>query len=139
VTTQRLTKRNRIITAILAVVFVVYCSVGVCTDLISTAQPVDDAHAHHHMEGQMQKDKLQQSHCDSSDSCQWSLNPVSDPVSFDEHGAGYFLAYLVSSATLILIVLSQSLKQRRRYAYALNNLYQPSYPRLHLQKSVFLN
>ncbi|MGH1462681.1 MAG: hypothetical protein ACRBB6_11640, partial [Neptuniibacter sp.] len=97
-TTQRLTKRNRIITAILAVVFVVYCSVGVCTDLISSSEPVDEAHAHHHMEGQMQQDILQQSHCDSSDSCQWSLNPVSNPVSFDELGAGYALAYLVSSA-----------------------------------------
>ncbi|MGI1671503.1 MAG: hypothetical protein K6L74_14425 [Neptuniibacter sp.] len=138
-TTQRLTKRNRFITAILAVVFVVYCSVGVCTDLISTAEPVDDAHAHHNMEGQVHQDILQQFHCDSSDSCQWSLNLVSDPVSFDELGTGYALAYLVSSATLILMVLSLSLKQRRRYAYALNNLYQPSYPRLHLQKSVFLN
>ena len=139
-TPQNLTKRTRFITAMLAVMFVLYCSAGVCTDLFSVDSnaPSNDPHAHH-MSEHAGHEVIAQSHCDSSESCEWSINPVSDQTSVFDAEAGFFLAYLISSTSLALMFYSLLQHQRRRYAYAQSNFYPPSYPRLHLQQAVFLN
>jgi hypothetical protein len=140
VTPQHLTKRTRFITAILAVMFVLYCSVGVCTDLFSVDSSTisNDPHAHH-MTKHVEHDVIPQSHCETSESCEWSINPVSDQTASFDAESGFFLAYLISSTSLMFMFYSLLQHQRRRYAYAQSHFYPPSYPRLHLQQSVFLN
>lgn len=139
-TPHNLTKRTRIITAFLAVVFVLYCSVGVCTDLFSggSTAPSNDTHAHHVAE-HADHEVINQSHCESADSCEWSINPVSDSTPLLDAEAGFFLVYLISATSLIFLFYALLRHQRRRYAFAQSNFFQSSYPRLHLQQAVLLN
>lgn len=140
----KLSQLHKAIAALLMLFFVVYCSVGVCTNMLSsvmsTAQsaPAMSAHSHHH---QMEhNDFMQQAgHCGESESCEWSLNPVSDPVSSMESQADFFLAYLVTAVCLLFLFVPVKLRRRLCYAFSRENYFQQSYPRLHLQKGVFLN
>lgn len=139
-TSHHLTKRTRFITAILAVVFVLYCSAGVCTDLFSVDSTTssDNPHAHH-MPEHAGHDVTPQSHCETSETCEWSINPASDPTPSLDAESAFFLAYLISSSSLIFMFYALLQHQRRRYVFSQNHFYPPSYPRLHLQQSVFLN
>lgn len=136
---KRPSKRSRFITALLAVFFVVYCSVGVCTNLIDTGsdQP-HDKHAHHQM-GDHSMHDMQSGHCEGEGSCDWSLNSVSQTATLSDLENSFYFAYLIPVLALLIIALSTVLLQRRSYAFARERFYQHSYPRIHLQQAVFLN
>lgn len=138
------TQLNKAITALMLLMFVVYCSVGVCTSLqggipegeLNTATGGQSGHAHHHM-AEDPGSSLSINHCGDSESCEWSRNLVAEPVL--DAPADFFFAYLLTAVSLIYL-LSQILSGGRgQYAFAREQFFQYTYPRLHLQKAVFLN
>lgn len=147
----KLSQLHKAIAALLMLFFVVYCSVGVCTNMLASSLPpvtpntVESAHAHHHQmatSGQVDNNgtgQQQAGHCEESGSCEWSINPVADPVSSLDSPAGFFLAYLVTAVCALFLFSPVHLRRRLCYAFSRENFYQQSYPRLHLQKAVFLN
>lgn len=145
-----ITAKTRTVAALALLFFVIYCSVGVCTNLFgsagsgsateTTVAAVDhSAHAGH--SAQAQQAELA-AHCDSTEKpgCNWSLNPVADPVSDLDTGPAFFTFYLVATGALLLIVaLYQLLSGPHRFAFAREQYYLCGYPRRHLQHAVFLN
>lgn len=132
-------------TALMMLFFVVYCSVGVCTNLLFTSSTqtaplgtAESAHAHHNMVASAENTQ-QAGHCAEPESCEWSLNPVFDPVSSLDSQVGFFLAYLVAAVCTLFLFSPANLRRRLCYAFSSESGYQPTYPRLHLQKAVFLN
>lgn len=147
----KLSQLHKAIAALVMLFFVVYCSVGVCTNMLSSSLPpvisdtAESDHAHHHRiesSGQIKSSGAvhqQAGHCEESGSCEWSINPVADPVSSLDSPSGFFLAYLVTAVCLLFLFAPINLRRRLCYAFSRENFYQQSYPRLHLQKAVFLN
>lgn len=148
--TNHLSRQNRVIATLGVLFFILYCSVGVCTNLIGGAgsgaahQAAQDAESvmdHSQHAGFSEAQSQLQSHCESEpNSCEWSINPVSDPVSAADPVADYFVHYLTLTAALILVFLSFFSHKRSSWLASLREqYYRHSYPRLHLQHSVFLN
>lgn len=155
----RLSKAKQSIAALCMLFFVVYCSAGVCTNLIpsslngssnsssitSVAASVQGGHAHHaeHQIAQQgeQNAAPNSAHCESSGSsgCEWSVNPTSADIFSAESESPFFFQYMLVTTALALAVLLRQLGQHARFAFARSQYFPSGYPRLHLQKSVFLN
>ncbi|MCP4598904.1 hypothetical protein, partial [Neptuniibacter sp.] len=105
----KLSQLHKAIAALLMLFFVVYCSVGVCTNMLSSSLPpvksatAEPAHAHHHQMASSGTVQQQAGHCEESGSCEWSINPVADPVSSLDSPAGFFLAYLVTAVCALFL------------------------------------
>jgi hypothetical protein len=131
--------------------FVVYCSAGVCTNWISSSSnsglitsieaSVQGEHAHHVLQQGEQDASPSTSHCESSGSsgCEWSVNPTSADLFSAESESPFFFHYMLVTTVLALMVLLRQLGQHARFAFARSQFFPSGYPRLHLQKSVFLN
>lgn len=152
----RLTKARQSIAALCMLFFVVYCSAGVCTNLIPSSlngssnsssitlveASVHDEHAHHAVQKIVQQDTSPSTaHCESSGSsgCEWSVNPSSADIFSSEGDSPFFFHYMLITTALALMVLLRQLGQHARFAFARSQFFPSGYPRLHLQKSVFLN
>jgi hypothetical protein len=151
----RLSKAKQSIAALCMLFFVVYCSAGVCTNWISSSSnsssitlveaSVQGEHAHH-AEHQIAQQGEQNAvpntaHCESSGSsgCEWSVNPTSADLFSAESESPFFFHYMLVTTVLALMVLLRQLGQHARFAFARSQFFPSGYPRLHLQKSVFLN
>lgn len=136
-----LTKRGRVIAAFSLLFFIVYCSAGVCTNLLSV--PVSDGvvvsgvdHSQH-----MSTDSKFNEHCDNGGiSCEWSVNPVADPIDDATPLSSFFFLFALGVTTL-LFNLRPDFRQRIvfLFAFARQQFFQRSFPRLHIQQAVFLN
>ena len=148
----RLSKAKQSIAALCMLFFVVYCSAGVCTNWISSSSnssaitlveaSVHDEHAHHAAQQIAQQDTSPSTaHCESSGSsgCEWSVNPSSADNFSAEGDSPFFFQYMLVTTVLALAVLLRQLGQHARFAFARSQFFPSGYPRLHLQKSVFLN
>lgn len=133
-----LSKKNRMIAALCALLLVVYCSVGVCTNLLGSMQVVTDMaamdHSHHNM-----SEEPQAEHCADMSGCDWSLNPVNDSLSSTDLAADFFFAYVIAASVFIMFGWLSTVRDRWHFAFARAQFYLLTYPRLHLQNAVFLN
>lgn len=92
-------------------------------------------HSHH----QMNPETLPE-HCQpESSGCQWSVNSVFDPVEDAQPATSFFFLYIAFASALILSLLLRLQNGGALFSFAREQFYQRSYPRIHLQKSVFLN
>lgn len=136
--TFSLTKRGRLIAVLSLLFFVVYCSVGVCTNLIGTSERSIDVvdHSQH----VMQVD-IAPAHCETTPaSCEWGVNPISDPLFDLQPSSSFFFLYIAAVSTLLISVLLLFTNSRHLlFAFAKQQFFQRGYPRLHLQNAVFLN
>jgi hypothetical protein len=137
-----LSKTVRTFTAYLAVMFVVYCSVGVCSQMMAKAPSMSgeavSAHAHHQMDSAQHESSVVTKHCDDTASCDWNLNPLTDGMLVLDDSA-FFFAYLVLAVALIWQSTSARSLGWRGYGFFRERFFQYTYPRLHLQQAVFLN
>ncbi len=143
-------KRNRTVASLLALLLVLYCSVGVCTSLladigVSTAVTVAtdaDPHAHHRTSSAASTTDgvSMAAHCaESESSCNWSLNSIPDQLGASGADSLFYAFYPIAALTILLALLLWASQRSRRVAYDSDHLHQFNYPRLHLQKAVFLN
>lgn len=135
------TQLNKALTALMLLLFVVYCSVGVCTSLLNSFSQSEmgqeqSAHTHHQMSESAGLAEGM-NHCGDSESCEWSRNLVAEPVL--DVPADFFFAYLLAAVSLVYLLSLILSRGRGLYAFARENCFQYTYPRLHLQKAVFLN
>ncbi|WP_286240063.1 hypothetical protein [Neptuniibacter halophilus] len=116
--------------------FIAYCTLGICTNLVSAmaGQNATQATEHQH---HAQSDNADAAHCEQSKSCEWRSKLLTDTL--PDHNASFFFAYLITSISLLLSALGLRLSGSRRYAFARQQYFLRTYPRLHLQKAVFLN
>jgi len=159
-----ISKQSRLIAAFSLLFFVLYCSVGVCTNLFASSSSdsssagssstvsvtmntatAGTAHVDHSMHMGMSSDQsagqVSLAHCDGQPkNCDWSLNPVVDPVADATPDMTFFLQYLLSGVVLLFsILLAISLKLSYSYSFVRERCRFSGVPRLHLQKAVFLN
>lgn len=122
--------------------FVLYCSVGVCTSLLSPAPTSTsdiNPHSMHGMTSDMSV-TMMANHCDTQiESCDWSLNPVTDPVADAAPDTSFFVLYLLISSTFLLSLLLLAKQLGHLILFAQAKDYQRNYPRVHVQNAVFLN
>ena len=136
--THSLSKRGRVIAALSVLFFIVYCSAGVCTNLIgSVPPPVNSAidHSQHNMDDQAVE------HCSKAVSaCEWGTNAVADTLDDFVQSSLFFFLYISGLSVLLLRAgLHLNNRQRPVFSFARAQYYQQDYPRIHLQKAVFLN
>mgnify|MGYP001061800100 FL=1 len=142
---NNLTKRSRTIAALSLLFFIVYCSVGVCTNLLGST--LSDASGSHVMAQGMDHSQhtlnadIVSEHCANGEvGCDWSVNPVADPATDAQPLSSFFFLYAIAFASLLLTLISGFRQGASfRFAFALQQFYQCGFPRLHLQKAVFLN
>lgn len=138
-----LSKRSRIVAALSLLFFVVYCSVGVCTNLLNSIVKAPEgtsvAAAVDHSQHQMDSETVPE-HCQpESSGCQWSVNPVFDPVADAQPATSFFFLYVTFASALLLSLLQRLQIGGSFFSFAREQFYQRSYPRIHIQKSVFQN
>lgn len=80
-------------------------------------------------------------HCDGQPkSCDWSINPVVDPVADAIPDMTFFVQYLLSGIVLLFsVLLSTAHKLSYGYSFVRERCRFSGVPRLHLQQAVFLN
>jgi len=140
---------TRMLAALMALFFVLYCSVGVCTNWLQTSQSdrgmaqmemMDHSqhqgtHAGHHAEGK--QPAPDNAHCGGdTNGCEWSRNLAVDPTQDADPAHSFFLLYFLA-ASLVLALLWRQV--RLVGPYVRQHFFLRSYPRLHLQHAVFLN
>lgn len=157
-TAYPMSKQSKVIAAISLLFFVLYCSVGVCTNLfgssvdssssgsVSMSSAVSGAdQADHSMHMGMSSDQpvdnASLAHCDGQpQSCDWSINPVVDPVADAIPDMTFFLQYLLSGVVLLFsFLLATAHKLSYGYSFVRERCRFSGVPRLHLQQAVFLN
>ena len=132
------TKQQRAITVVVLLFFLIVCSASICTNMLSPLQgqpSVSESHehAHHSMS------ESTSNHCEQTESCEWSVNPVSNPASDVGSDAGFFFVYLVGAVASYMLLNLARRDSRRSYNFSLERPIQFTYPRLHIQQAVFLN
>jgi hypothetical protein len=132
---------SRILAAIALLFFVVYCSVGVCTNWVgsSNSDPVftNDLIMDHSQHQSGDAPMSDMSHCGSDESgCDWGRNLVADPVQDADPSTSFFVLYLLS-ASILLVMLWRQL--RLSGPFVRERVFLRGYPRLHIQHAVFLN
>lgn len=145
-----ISKQSRLIAAFSLLFFVLYCSVGVCTNLFSGSAPSStpimngemvDHSMHTGMSSEQPINNGALAHCDGQPkSCDWSINPVVDPVADAIPDITFFLQYLLTGVVLLFSVL-QIAGHRLSYGYSFvrERCRFSGVPRLHLQQAIFLN
>lgn len=116
----------------------IVCSASICTSMLSSFQgqltvSENHEHAHHSMP------ESASNHCEQTESCEWSVNPVSNPTSDFGSDAGFFFVYLVGAVASYMLLNLARRESRRSYNFSLEQPIQFTYPRLHIQQAVFLN
>ncbi|WP_415888976.1 hypothetical protein ACMXYV_13430 [Neptuniibacter sp. SY11_33] len=158
-TAYPISKKSRLIAAFSLLFFVLYCSVGVCTNLFASSSSdstpsvslstnaalVGSNHSDHSMHTGMSSDQPAKNaslaHCDGQPkSCDWSINPVVDPVADAIPDMTFFLQYLLSGVVVLFsILLVTAYKLSYGYSFVRERCRFSGVPRLHLQQAVFLN
>lgn len=158
-TVYPISKQSRLIAAFSLLFFVLYCSVGVCTNLFASSSSdgsssvsvsadtaaLSSNHSDHSMHMGMSADQpatnASLAHCDGQPkSCDWSINPVVDPVADAIPDMTFFLQYLLSGVVLLFsVLLATSYKLSYSYSFVWERCRFSGVPRLHLQQAVFLN
>lgn len=158
-TAYPISKQSRLIAAFSLLFFVLYCSVGVCTNLFasslsdntfsvsvsSNTAAAGSSHSDHSMHMSMSSDQpatnASLAHCDGQPkSCDWSINPVVDPVADAIPDMTFFLQYLLSGVVLLFsVLLATAHNLSYGYSFVRERCRFSGVPRLHLQQAVFLN
>ena len=142
---------RRTLAACAALFFVLYCSIGVCTNWLEAsgtqssvmhAEMID--HSHHqashtaHTSHVSHDQPLPDSaHCGGGESgCEWSRNLAVDPMQDADPAHSVFLIYLLAASVMLAMLWRQV---RLVGPYVRQRFFLRSYPRLHLQHAVFLN
>ena len=136
---------SRTLAAIALLFFVVYCSVGVCTNWVGSsgmgagsapmnAENMMMDHSQHQSGDAPMSDM---SHCGSDGSgCDWSRNLVADPMVDAEPSTSFFILFILSASVLLVMLW----RQIRHYGpFVRERFFLRGYPRIHLLNAVFLN
>lgn len=132
---------SRTLAAIALLFFVVYCSVGVCTNWVGsssselmTADSMVMDHSQHQSGDAPMSDM---SHCGSDESgCDWGRNLVADPVMDADPTTSFFVLFFISASALLVILWRQA---RQHGPFVRERFFLRGYPRLHVLHAVFLN
>ena len=132
---------SRTLAAIALLFFVVYCSVGVCTNWLGSSSSdlmaVDRVMMDHSQHQSGDTPVSDMSHCGSDESgCDWGRNLVADPVQDADPSTSFFVLYILSASILLVMLWRQA---RLFGPFVRERVFLRGYPRLHLQYAVFLN